>query len=103
MTGNEIVTIVSLLVGAAGGLGGIAAYRKSKPEAGKIIIEGAKDVVILQQGVITRLNEELNTVRKQYEQVLKENEHLKGRLEELEEKMRSLTERTNVIEQHGTN
>ena len=95
---KEWVTLIVAVLGSAGLLGSWAAFRKSKPEAGKIFIDAAQGVVLMQTGVIEDLRKEVRFLREENAKVSKENSDLKQRLEELEDKVRELTKRTTSVE-----
>jgi predicted RNase H-like nuclease (RuvC/YqgF family) len=79
----EVGTIAAIVVAVigAGGIGGaIVAFIKAKPEASKILIEAAGEVVVIQKGTIEHLQEEISDLRIRLDQA----DGLRDRVSELE-------------------
>jgi capsule polysaccharide export protein KpsE/RkpR len=57
------------VIAAGGGLGGIAALVRSRPESGKILIDAAQGAVIVQSAVLGQLKAELAVAQEQIAQL----------------------------------
>ena len=82
----------------------IVAYRKAKPEATAIIVDAAKDIVILQKGELARLQESLSTAHRQILLLEKENKILMAQVEKDAKRIRELELRLDAIDKsthHG--
>ncbi|HEY5990767.1 MAG TPA: hypothetical protein VIV12_30885 [Streptosporangiaceae bacterium] len=102
--------VVGVVVAVLGG-GGLAALMKSRPEGSKILVDAAQGVVLVQTGVIDRLNRELGEARAQIAELgahmaemssLREgNDRLKARVSELERQNARLKRRVSELEHKG--
>lgn len=63
MNSHDIVLLAVAVIGSTGLIGAPAMYFKLKPETGQILVDTAKDVVIIQKGVVEDLREELKEVK----------------------------------------
>lgn len=64
MTGGEILTSLAAVVLGGGFLSGIVALVKLKPEGAQILVSSAKDVVLIQQGALDDLREQMGELEK---------------------------------------
>jgi predicted RNase H-like nuclease (RuvC/YqgF family) len=80
---------------AAGGIavglgGGYAAFRKAGPESSQILVDAAKDVVIIQRDAMEELKAGLMESQKTIRSLTAQNERLNSRVKELERDLREL-------------
>jgi hypothetical protein len=82
MNDTVLIAIISVL-GGTGLVGGIVALIKVRPEAGQILVNAAKDVVVIQQGAMTDMQRRLAEAEAA-------RDALRQRVTELEEKVARL-------------
>lgn len=102
---NTLPAIIAGIGIVATGLAAIVAYRKARPEATAIIVDAAKDIVILQKGELNRLQESLETAHKslesanlRIEDLEKENDTLRRKITVDEKRIAELERRLDEID-----
>ena len=102
MDNRDLITLIVSIIGSGGLItgiiGGISVYRKSRPEANKIIVESAQVVVGLSTKALETMSAENVKLREKVEELQKENSELRDRLDDMENRLQSLTRRTTSIE-----
>jgi threonine dehydratase len=81
------------VIGALGGGGlflGITALMKVRPERGKIIVESAGAVVVMQKDLIDNLQEQVTSLKQDLEDVKSERDGLRNRIRNMEVRMLQL-------------
>lgn len=90
MSSHDIVLIVVALLGGSGITGAVVALLKFPRESGQMFVTTAKDVVLIQSGVIERLEKEITRQGEELEDLRIEcrerEEMLLKRIKELEHK-----------------
>jgi predicted RNase H-like nuclease (RuvC/YqgF family) len=84
------------IVGAA--FAAIVAYRKARPEATAIIVDAAKDIVVLQKGELQRLQQSLEAAHRRIRELERENSTLRGKVEVDEERIIELERRLDALD-----
>lgn len=59
MSGNSLITLAVAVIGATGGIGGIVAFRKLRPEKDSIVVSAAQGALLVQTGLMDEMRQEL--------------------------------------------
>lgn len=86
-TSDWIIPVVSTLLGG-GLIGGYVSLRKLKPEGDQIIVSAAKDVVVVQKGLLDDMRNEIDEMRRRFTQRERIQDAALTACEEREKEMR---------------
>lgn len=91
MADNTALVAAIAAVGSGGIVTAVATFIKVRPEAGKLIIESATEIVVLQRETVTGLRADLKDV-------VKERDAIRARLDNTETENRVLQRRVTTAE-----
>lgn len=86
MADNTVLVAAISVVGGGGLAGALVALIKVRPESGQILVKTAQDVVLIQQGAMTDMQQRLSAVEA-------ERDRLRHRVTELETSVATLQRR----------